>query len=205
MGIGYVVELEETGRVLVRCGAQIGQGTNNEAEYHALIAGLRHCLRLGLWDLTILSDSLLVVNQIGGKWRVKEPGLRKLHGEALVLLGLLGDYRVHHVRREENEEADFYSRRIFMDSPDIGAPPPFGTIPRRFHFWQAAAIRFWWKQGLCRSGYLLGRIFGVDHTAIEQICDGRSYKGVSFDGRPFHTRPDGCDMDNGPCSCGAWH
>jgi ribonuclease HI len=189
MGIGYVIEHEGTARVLCRVGAQVGPGTNNKAEYMALVAGLRHCLRLGLWDVTILSDSKLVVMQAAGAWGVKSNALRQLHGEALVLLGLLRDYSIHHVRREENEAADALSHEIVYEEPDIGTPPPFGTIPRKFHFWQAAAIRFWWKAGLCRSSYLLGRIFGVDHTAVEQICDGRSYKGAGFDGRPTFLPP----------------
>jgi ribonuclease HI len=190
MGIGYTVELGSgehlpgPARVLCRVGAQVGQGTNNEAEYLACVAGLRHCLRLGMWNVHIVTDSMLVYQQLRGKWKVREPSLKKLHGEAMVLLGLFNDYSLWHVPRERNADADALSHQIVFEEPDIGAPPPFGSIPRKFHFWQAAAIRLWWRLGLCRSGYLMGRIFNVDHTAIEQICDGRSYKGAGFDGRP---------------------
>jgi ribonuclease HI len=100
MGIGYTLELGES-RVLVRVGAPIGQGTNNEAEYHALLAGMRHALKLGMWNLRVLSDSLLVVNQVGGQWKVRGK-LAKLHREVVNLRGLFQSFTIAHVYREAN-------------------------------------------------------------------------------------------------------
>jgi hypothetical protein len=170
----------------VRVGAQIGQGTNNEAEYQALVAGLRHALRLGCWSITVHSDSLLVVKQMKGEWKVKDHRLKKLHGEATVLAGLFAEFRLVHVYREANVEADHLSHEIVYEEPTMPAPPAWGTKERAFHGWQAAAVRYWWQAGLCRSTYLLARIFNVGDSSVEQVVNGVSYKDADFTGLPAH-------------------
>lgn len=85
----------------------LGVATNNQAEYLALIEGLK---AIKDWEpdrLEIYLDSNLVVQQVNGKWKVKEPELKNLHRQAIDLLKLFGDRaRVSHVRREENRGAD---------------------------------------------------------------------------------------------------
>ena len=84
----------------------IGETTNNVAEYRALIAGLERALELDADDLEIRLDSLLLVKQIDGEYRVKAPGLKPLHARVMQLIGELGATSVVHVPREENTVAD---------------------------------------------------------------------------------------------------
>ncbi len=84
----------------------IGSTTNNVAEYQALIAGLEAAREFPSRTIRVRSDSMLVIEQLKGKWRVKQDHLRRLHGRAL---GLLDDYEevdLAHVPREQNTEAD---------------------------------------------------------------------------------------------------
>jgi ribonuclease HI len=87
-------------------GQSIGRATNNVAEYQALLAGLRRALELGAKELEVHADSLLVVRQVEGAWRVKDAGLRPLRAEARELLDGLGSWHIRHVRRERNADAD---------------------------------------------------------------------------------------------------
>jgi ribonuclease HI len=188
MGIGYTVSQEKSG-VLVRVGAQIGPGTNNEAEYRALIAGVQHALRLGMWVLDIQSDSLLVVQQVKGRWKAKDARLRRLRDEALVLLGLLNGWTLNHIRREGNVEADRLSRVLEWEQPSLPPPAMWGNVHRDFHPWQAAAVRVWWREKNVRNTYLLARIFGVLPGSIEQIGNGKSYSKATFEGLPTYSLP----------------
>jgi ribonuclease HI len=84
----------------------IGSTTNNVAEYQAVIAGLEAAREFPARKVTVRADSLLVIEQLRGKWRVKQAHLRPLHSRAL---GLLDDYEevdLGHVPREQNTEAD---------------------------------------------------------------------------------------------------
>lgn len=179
MGIGYTITNEKSG-VLVAVGAQVGQGTNNEAEYRALIAGVQHALRLGMWTLDIQSDSLLVVQQVKGKWKAKNAKLRRLRDEAVVLLSLLNRWTLGHIRREGNTDADRLSRELEWVEPQLPPPPMWGNVHRDFHQWQAAAVRFWWRVKDVRNTYLLARIFATQPGSIEQIGNGRSYNKATF-------------------------
>jgi ribonuclease HI len=84
----------------------IGSTTNNVAEYQALIAGLEAARAFPARVVRVRADSLLVIEQLRGRWRVKQDHLRRLHSRAL---GLLEDYEeidLAHVPREQNTEAD---------------------------------------------------------------------------------------------------
>lgn len=94
------------GERLEEFGRAIGWATNNVAEYQALIEGVRRALELGAREVDVNADSLLVVRQVEGVWRVKDAGLRPLHQEARKLLGGLSAWRIRHVRRELNADAD---------------------------------------------------------------------------------------------------
>lgn len=186
MGIGYTLSIEnayEEPRVLVKVGAQIGQGTNNEAEYQSLLAGMRHALKLGFWSLTVRSDSALVVNQVNGLWKVKDGRLKRLHAEVANLRRLFHTFEISHVYREENRTADGLSHELVFEEPHLpDLPPNTGTrFPRSRHSWQAAAIRVWSLRHHPGSG-TLGRIFGLAPAAVEQIADGRSYRDADFSG-----------------------
>jgi ribonuclease HI len=94
------------GTVVAEFGGTIGVATNNVAEYRGLLAALRYALDQGYTSLTVRSDSLLLVCQMRGEYRVKNPGLQALHAEASLLVRELGRVRFEHVRREANAEAD---------------------------------------------------------------------------------------------------
>jgi len=84
----------------------IGHKTNNQAEYEALIDGLKAVAEWKPDRLEILIDSKLVVEQVNGKWKVKEPELQALHRRAVELLGQFADFKVQHVERAQNKAAD---------------------------------------------------------------------------------------------------
>jgi ribonuclease HI len=84
----------------------IGIATNNVAEYRALIAGLEAALVFQPRVVHVRADSLLVINQLRGLWRVKHAGLLPLYEQARVLLQRFEHVDLEHVRREFNVEAD---------------------------------------------------------------------------------------------------
>ena len=92
--------------LLMEYSEAIGKATNNVAEYSALILGLKKSLENNIKDLEILLDSELIVRQICGAYRVKNPAMRQLYAEAQKLLGQLNSYKVSHIPREKNAHAD---------------------------------------------------------------------------------------------------
>jgi ribonuclease HI len=102
---GYVLEAED-GTVLDARGEAIGVATNNVAEYRALVEGLRRAVEAGVDELTVVSDSELIVKQMRGEYRVKNAALRALSVEAAELARQIGRVTYTAVRREHNELAD---------------------------------------------------------------------------------------------------
>jgi probable phosphoglycerate mutase len=86
----------------------LGQMTNNQAEYTALVRALEHALRLGPEHRVLVkSDSELMVKQMRGEYKVKNEDLRDLYEEARRLVGRIGGgVTLQHVRREHNKRAD---------------------------------------------------------------------------------------------------
>ena len=80
--------------------------TNNEAEYNALIMGLKSLLKLNLLNPIIYSDSELIVNQVNGEYRVKNDRLKLLHKEVISLLSNFETWSLIHVLRDKNKVAD---------------------------------------------------------------------------------------------------
>jgi probable phosphoglycerate mutase len=101
----YVLETED-GTVLDARGETIGVATNNVAEYRALLAGLAKALELGIDEVDVVSDSELLVKQMQGEYRVKNPALIDLSLEAARLAREIGRVTYSAVRRTENELAD---------------------------------------------------------------------------------------------------
>lgn len=187
MGVGYQIALpgeeQEKPRVIVRVGAQIGQGTNNEAEWHALISLMRHALRLGFWELSVQSDSLLVTRQYQGVWKARGR-LARLRDEAQNLGRLFNAFRIRHVYREANAEADALSHTLTFDEPSLPLPLKHTNTSRRPKYlteWQAASIRIWSLRHHPGAG-TLSRVFGIATPAIEAIAAGTSYRTADFSG-----------------------
>jgi ribonuclease HI len=84
----------------------LGHKTNNEAEYWALLLGLRAAKRLKGDRIRIFTDSQLVERQIKGVYRVKDLNLRTLHGRVIQNLQAFSSFEIESVPREENREAD---------------------------------------------------------------------------------------------------
>lgn len=106
-------------------GRFIGVSTNNEAEYHGLIQALRWLAVEKISGARILMDSLLVVNQVLGRWKVKEPRLRPFVDEARELVEKTAS-RLEAVPREENMTADAEVNRI-LDREDGASLRKSGT------------------------------------------------------------------------------
>jgi ribonuclease HI len=90
-GYGAVVRDADTGELLAEVAAGLGTATNNVAEYSGLIAGLSAALKEGADSAEARMDSKLVVEQMSGRWQVKQPHLRSLASEAAGLARQLGD------------------------------------------------------------------------------------------------------------------
>ena len=104
---GYGVRIEDEQAMLVEeLHGTLGVATNNVAEYHGLLAALAWAAAHGIASLEIRSDSELLVKQMLGVYRVKNPGLQPLHQKARLLAARVGRVRYRHVRRELNTEAD---------------------------------------------------------------------------------------------------
>ena len=102
--IGAAIRDEE-GRVVARISRRIGVATNNQAEYRALIAGLKEALRLGARAVDIRLDSELVVRQVSGRYRVKNAALLPLFQEARQLVGRLEEFSISHIPGSQNADA----------------------------------------------------------------------------------------------------
>ena len=84
----------------------LGIQTNNVAEYTAVVRSLALAAELGAREVRLLLDSLLIVEQLNGRWRVKDAKLQPLHREARRILGTFERWSAAHVRRAENFAAD---------------------------------------------------------------------------------------------------
>jgi ribonuclease HI len=100
-GIGVVVA-DENGMPLKRFGEQLPPCTNNEAEYHALVRGLRECLRMGASHVEVYMDSDLVRLQVLGDYQVNAPHLQALCEQARQLLQRFSAWRLERIESERN-------------------------------------------------------------------------------------------------------
>jgi ribonuclease HI len=89
----------------------LGSTTNNVAEYRALLLALRRAEELQADEVEILSDSLLLVEQVNGNFRVKAQHLKPLLSEAVQRAKRFRRFSLVHVRREENKKADRLANR----------------------------------------------------------------------------------------------
>jgi ribonuclease HI len=102
--IGFTLQI--VGKPRGEFGEPKERATCNEAEYHALICGLRIALDLGVDELTAKGDSELVVCQMRSEFKTREPRLRKLRDEANMLVKQFDEFEIKHIPRIENEVAD---------------------------------------------------------------------------------------------------
>jgi len=109
-GAGAVVRTRD-GKIVARLGKFLGTQTNNVAEYEGVLIGLEKAIALGAREVHVFADSLLVINQLRGEWKIKHPGLKPLYVRAKALLAKFDRVSLKHVPREQNGPADEMSNR----------------------------------------------------------------------------------------------
>ena len=102
--IGAVIK-DEQRKVLVKVSRYIGDTTNNQAEYQAVIAGLKEAIKFGADQATLYVDSELVAKQLIGSYKVRNLFLFPLHKEALALCKKFVRLSIVHVGHDGNHEA----------------------------------------------------------------------------------------------------
>lgn len=130
----------QDGEVLAEIAEGIGVATNNVAEYAAAIRGLEHARALGAIEVRLRSDSRLLIEQLAGRWKVKNPTLQRLHRQASSLAAGFDRIDFEHVRRELNAEADRLANvgvdtwlAVGAANRELSQPPqdPLGTEEER--------------------------------------------------------------------------
>jgi ribonuclease HI len=100
------VVTDPSGKELAERAETIGEATNNVAEYRALLLGIDLAKELGADEVEFVGDSMLIVEQVRGNWKVKQEHLRPLHTKVRDALRELESWSIRHVKRGENERAD---------------------------------------------------------------------------------------------------
>lgn len=128
-----VVINSKDGTHLASLSKYLGHATNNVAEYEGLLAALNYALQLNRQRLKIFTDSELLARQINGQYKVKNPNLKVLYDRARTLIAQFDAFRIEHVRREHNREADRLANEA-MDAASKGKTPqqPLSAEPRTF-------------------------------------------------------------------------
>jgi ribonuclease HI len=114
--IGVSIE-DETGREVVHASCRIGVATNNVAEYRALLEALRLLAELDARRAELLLDSELIVRQMNGQYKVRDPKMRLLHEDVRRRLARFTEARFRHVPRAENLRADALANAA-LDVPE---------------------------------------------------------------------------------------
>ena len=109
-GAGAVL-YDEKGKLVAQMARPLGRATNNVAEYSALILGLVEAQRRGATAIDVRMDSLLVVQQMRGLWKIKHPNMKPLALRAGALFASFKTRTIAHVPREENTIADALSNK----------------------------------------------------------------------------------------------
>lgn len=125
-GFGAVLT-DAAGRKLAELSEFLGTCTNNVAEYRGLLATLDWALAHGYRRLRVVSDSLLMVNQIQGKYKVNSPDLRPLWEDARRKIKQLDGFSIAHALRHKNKDAD----RLANEAMDRGTGRPAAGPPQR--------------------------------------------------------------------------
>lgn len=102
---GFVLTSPQGKRLLAKA-FYLGKATNNFAEYTAIHKVLEAAKSLGAEQITVYSDSELLVRQINGQYKVKSEQIRPLYAQSIAMLGLFKSWQVSHIPREKNTQAD---------------------------------------------------------------------------------------------------
>lgn len=113
------------GDEVARISRYLGEKTNNEAEYLALLLGLREAKKRGSNSVHIFTDSELVEKQIKGIYRVRDLDLKELHKKVIRILKEFSSFVIEFIPREKNREADFLAnqairKRVLKEAAEKG-------------------------------------------------------------------------------------
>jgi ribonuclease HI len=117
-----VVIRDPRGEVVAKLKKYIGRMTNNVAEYYGLIAALDYVQQHGIRALRVESDSELLVRQMQGRYKVKSPELRPLFERAHKMAQAFEFFRIEHVYRERNAEADLLANEALDETSGTNSP-----------------------------------------------------------------------------------
>jgi ribonuclease H / adenosylcobalamin/alpha-ribazole phosphatase len=124
-GIGVSITTPR-GRVLAEIAEPLGVATNNVAEYTAVLRGVERAAELGAQDVSVISDSKLLIEQLNGNYRVKKPTLQRLHEQVRAAAKVFRTVTYQHVPREKNRRADELVNRAIdewlAENPDAEVP-----------------------------------------------------------------------------------
>jgi ribonuclease HI len=116
-----VIIRDGSGEIVAKLKKYIGRMTNNVAEYYGLIAALDYAESHSVKTIRIESDSELLVKQMRGQYKVKSEDLRPLFERALKMSKAFESFRIEHVYREQNREADALANEA-LDETEAKAP-----------------------------------------------------------------------------------
>ena len=108
-------------------GLSIGQGTNNVAEYTALIYALQEALILKADEVSVKTDSELMCKQVSGAYKVKHENIKPLFVQVKHLITGFKSFRITHVPREQNSEADALVRQVLKKARQDGRSDAHGV------------------------------------------------------------------------------
>lgn len=146
-GFGVIIK-DQAGQKIAELSQYLGHQTNNFAEYQGLIAALEYAVEHGPKALKLISDSELLVRQIKGIYKVKNPTLQDLHSRAKELIAQLDWFSIGHALREHNQDAD----RLANAAMDKG----MGRVPISTHVAAASAAAQIQQEyeGIVRNGVI---------------------------------------------------
>ncbi|MFC3988563.1 bifunctional RNase H/acid phosphatase [Actinoplanes siamensis] len=164
-GYGAVVK-DESGEVLLERYAGLGTTTNNVAEYSGLIAGLRAAAELNATRVDVRMDSKLVIEQMSGRWQIKNPGLRPLAAEAAGLVARFRAVTFEWIPRDRNRDADALANRAMDEAAGRVPRDAAARVPQEKG---TAAPKSWAPPSLDNAT----RLILVRHGATAMTAQGR--------------------------------
>jgi ribonuclease HI len=157
-----VVIRDARGEIVARLKKYIGRTTNNVAEYYGLIAAMDYAQSHGVRAIRIESDSELLVKQMRGQYKVKSADLQPLFERAKKMSQTFESFRIDHVYREQNREADALANEALDETEDKAARPALRSEPAANSGPRRVRARF--RGGIL---YLLEDVELPDGTVVE--------------------------------------
>ena len=104
---------DEKGKIIAEEGFVLGRCTNNFAEYSALKLAMDIARRYKVENLQVFSDSQLIIKQINGEYKIKDPELKKLYDIIMKKKKSFKTFKIEYIPREKNKVADKFLKELF--------------------------------------------------------------------------------------------